>query len=156
MLRMHGFVLVLHSWFRWVVLVTAIVVVVRAITGWRSGRPWTLADDRAGLWFSIALDVQVLIGLVLYFALSPITRSALLDFTGAMSNSALRYWAIEHVLGVAIGVVLAHIGKSRVRRIGPDARRHKVAAIFFGLSLLAIVVSIPWPGMPNGRPLLRW
>jgi hypothetical protein len=156
MLRMHGLALVVHSWLCWVVLITAVVVVVRAVTGWRSGRPWTLADDRAGLWFSIALDVQVLLGLLLYFALSPITREAMGDFVAAMSNSALRYWAVEHVFGIAVSLVLAHVGRSRVRRIGPDARRHKVAAIFFGLSLLAMVVSIPWPGMPQGRPLLRW
>lgn len=152
---MHGAVLVLHSWFRWVVLAAAVVVVVRAITGWRNGRPWTLTDDRAGLWFSIALDVQTLIGLLLYFALSPITRSALQDFGGAMGDSALRYWAVEHAFGMVIGVVLAHIGRARVRRIAADARRHKIAAIFFGLSLLSIVISIPWPGVPNGRPLFR-
>lgn len=156
MLRMHGFVLVFHSWFRWVVLATAVVVVVRAITGWRSGRPWTLADDRAGLWFGIALDVQVLVGLLLYFGLSPITRAAMSDVGAAMSNSALRYWAVEHGFGVLVGLALAHIGKARVRRTGPDARRHRVAAIFFGLALLAIVISIPWPGMPNARPLIRW
>lgn len=152
---MHGAILVLHSWFRWVVLAAAVVVVVRAITGWRNGRPWTLTDDRAGLWFSIALDVQTLIGLLLYFALSPITRSALQDFGGAMGDSALRYWAVEHAFGMVIAVVLAHIGRARVRRIAADARRHKIAAIFFGLSLLSIVISIPWPGVPNGRPLFR-
>jgi hypothetical protein len=155
MLRM-GLILVFHSWFRWVALILAVVVVVRAITGWRSGRPWTLADDRAALWFSIALDVQMLIGLLLYFVFSPMTRAALQDFGAAMSNSGLRYWAVEHVFGMGVAIALAHIGRSRVRRIGLDARRHKVAAIFFGLSLLSMVISIPWPGTPNGRPLLRW
>jgi hypothetical protein len=34
-------------------------------------------------------------------------------------------------------------------------RRHKLAAIFFGLALVAILATIPWPGMPAGRPLFR-
>jgi hypothetical protein len=31
-----------------------------------------------------------------------------------------------------------------------------LTAIFFTLGLLAILVSIPWPGLPAGRPLLGW
>ena len=153
---MYGIVLVLHSLLRWVVLLTGVVVVTRAITGWRTGRPWTLADDRAGMWFISALDLQVLLGLLLYFLLSPITAAVLRDFGGAMSNPALRYWGVEHVFGMIAGLVLSHIGRSRLRRLDNDARRHKTAAIFFTLALIAILASIPWPGTSYGRPLLRW
>jgi len=156
MLRMYGLALLLHSLLRWAVLLTGVVAAARAITGWRSGRPWTLADDRAAVWFTMALDTQVLLGLLLYFALSPITRAALQDFGGAMADASLRYWAAEHVFGMVTGLVLAHVGRARIRRVGNDARRHKVAAVFFTLALLAIIASVPWPGMAYGRPLLRW
>jgi hypothetical protein len=43
----------------------------------------------------------------------------------------------------------------RTRR-ADSLRRHKVAAIFFGLALVVMLASIPWPGTPAGRPLLRW
>ena len=153
---MHGIALVLHSLFRWVVLLTGVVVVTRAITGWRTGRPWTLADDRAAMWFISALDLQMLLGLALYFLLSPITGAALSDFGGAMSNPAMRFWAVEHPAGMIAGIVLAHIGRSRLRRQGTDARRHKTASIFFALALIAVLASQPWPGMAYGRPLIRW
>jgi hypothetical protein len=156
MLRMYGVVLILHSLIRWVVLLTGVVAVIRAITGWRTGRPWTLADDRSGSQFGMALDVQMLLGLLLYFAFSPITHAALQDFGGAMSNSALRFWAVEHPFGMLSALVLAHIGRARIRRVGNDARRHKVAAVFFTLALIAVLASVPWPGSANGRPLLRW
>ena len=156
MLRMYGLVLLLHSLIRWVVLLTGVVAVIRAITGWSTGRPWTLADDRSGSRFAMTLDLQVLLGLILYFALSPITKAALQDFGGAMSNSALRYWAVEHGFGMLSALVLAHVGRARIRRVGNDARRHKVAAIFFTLALVAILASVPWPGTANGRPMLRW
>jgi hypothetical protein len=141
------------------VLLAGLVAAARGIAGWRIGRPWTLSDDRAGWWFVISLDVQMLLGLLLYFVLSPITGAALQDFSAAMSNSALRFWAVEHVFGMVIGIVLAHIGRARIRRAGQsgnDPRRHKLAAVFFTLALLAIIASIPWPGTPNGRPLGRW
>ena len=99
------------------------------------------------------LDLRFLIGLVLYFGLSPITRAAFQDFGGAMGNSMLRFWAVEHILGMVIAVALAHVGRVRVRKTTDAVRRHKVAAIFFGLALVAILATIPWPGMPAGRPL---
>ena len=54
-----------------------------------------------------------------------------------------------------IGVALAHVGRVRARRTD-SLRRHRVAAIFYGLALIAILVSIPWPGSAHARPLLRW
>ena len=153
---MYGLALILHSLIRWLVLLAGIVTVVRAITGWRTGRPWTLADDRAGARFMMAFDLQMLLGLLLYFLLSPITRAAMQDFGGAMANAALRFWAVEHIFGMLVAMVLTHVGRARVRRVGNDTRKHKLAAIFFTLALLTILASIPWPGTVAGRPLLRW
>jgi len=153
---MYGAVLIIHSLIRWLVLLAGIVTVVRAITGWRTGRPWTLADDRAGARFMMAFDLQMVLGLILYFFLSPVTRAAMQDFGGAMANAGLRFWAVEHIFGMLVAMVLAHVGRARVRRLTNDSRKHKVAAIFFTLALLTILASIPWPGTVSGRPLLRW
>jgi hypothetical protein len=101
------------------------------------------------------LDLQLLLGLALYFILSPITGNVFQDFGGAMSNAVLRFWAVEHVFGMVIGVALAHVGRVRVRKTADAARRHKLAAIFFGLALVAILAAIPWPGTPAARPLFR-
>ena len=147
------YTLTLHSWLRWLVLALGLVAFIRALTAGR--RPWGPADDRSALWFTIVLDIQVLIGLVLYLMLSPITHEAMGNFGAAMKSPTLRFWAVEHGFGILIGVALAHIGRGRIRKADP-ARRHKIAAIFFGLALLAILVSLPWPGTPNARPLVRW
>jgi hypothetical protein len=151
---MYSLILLLHSWLRWAVLLAGFVVVARALA--RGGRPWTPTDERAGSWFVITLDLQLLLGALLYFALSPITRQAFDDFGAAMRTSGIRFWAVEHLFGMVIAIALAHVGKSRIRKAATDARRHRLALIFFGLALLAVLVSIPWPAMPNGRPLFRW
>jgi hypothetical protein len=155
MTGMYPAVLLLHSWLRWFVLVFAVVAVVRAIHGVSSGRSWVPADDRAGKLFMWTLDLQMLVGLVLYFALSPITRSAMSDFGGAMRVSATRFWAVERLVGMVVAIALAHAGHARVRRIKDQRRRHKTALFFFTLALIAVLASIPWPGTPNARPLLR-
>jgi hypothetical protein len=153
---MYATLLLVHSLLRWLVLLAGLVAAVRGLSGWRSRRLWTLPDERAGFWFTLTLDLQFLLGLLLYVALSPLTRGAFQDFGGAMRDSVLRFWAVEHVFGMVVGIALAHIGRSRIHKTGNDARRHRLAAIFYTLALLAILASIPWPGLAHGRPLLRW
>jgi hypothetical protein len=152
---MYSAVLLIHSWLRWAVLLAGLVAVFRGIGGWSGTKQWTRVDERAGFWFILTLDLQVVIGLYLYGFLSPFTTEAFNDFGAAMKNAALRFWAVEHVAGMVIGVALAHIGRARSRK-APAARKHRVAAIFFGLALLLILASIPWPGTPAGRPLFRF
>lgn len=152
---MYPGVLLVHSWLRWAVVITGVLALLRAVVGASGRRPWTPTDDRAGLWFTIALDVQILIGLWLYFVLSPFTTEAFRDFGAAMRTPVLRFWAVEHAFGMIVGVALAHVGRIRIRKAHPS-RRHTIAAIFFGIALVAILASIPWPGMPNGRPWVRW
>jgi hypothetical protein len=71
-----------------------------------------------------------------------------------MRDSALRFWAVEHVAGMVVASALLHVGRARARK-APDVKRHRIIAIFFGLALLAVLLSIPWPGMPAERPLFR-
>jgi hypothetical protein len=151
---MYPTILLLHSWLRWAVLLAGLIVVFRALS--RARRPWTPADSRAVSFFSIALDIQFLLGALLYFVLSPITRLAFADFAAAMRTSGIRFWAVEHLFGMVVAVVLVHIGRSRIRKAPTDEKRHRLALIFFGLALLAILAAIPWPGLPNARPLFRW
>lgn len=152
---MYSATLLVHSWVRWAVIIAGAVALARAIAGVSGRKPWTPADDRAGFWFTMSLDIQVLIGLMLYLFLSPLTPSSMSDFGGAMKASGPRFWAVEHTFGMVAAVALAHIGRARSRKV--DARRrHKVVAIFFGLALLLILASIPWPGTPNARPWVRW
>jgi hypothetical protein len=152
---MYTTLLAFHSWLRWAVVIAALIAIVRAISGVVGKRRWTRSDDRAGFWFVNLIDLQMLLGLVIYFFLSPITKEAMRDFGGAMSSSGLRFWAVEHVFGMIVAIAFAHAGRARTKKLRDDAARHKVAAICFVLALLAILLSIPWPGMPQGRPLIR-
>ena len=152
---MYLLTLALHSVLRWVVLAFGLLAAMRGITGVRSRRDWTPADETAGRWFVIALDVQLLLGLALYVRLSPMTALAFQDFGSAMGSAVLRFWAVEHLFGMLVALALAHVGRVRIRRAADAARRHRTAAIFFGLALVAMLVTIPWPGMPAARPLVR-
>ena len=150
---MYEIVLNIHSWLRWLVIGTAFWTLLRS--GMAAGRPWTPADARSLRIFTIVLDVQMLLGLLLYFALSPFTKQAMSNMGEAMRHAGLRFFAVEHVFGMAIAIALAHVGAVKIRKASSDARRHRLALIFVALALIAIFLSIPWPGTPAGRPLFR-
>ena len=76
---LYAVVLTIHSWLRWLVLLTGIVAFVRSAVGTSRRTAWTTADDRAGFWFSTVVDAQFLLGLVLYIFLSPFTHAAFRD-----------------------------------------------------------------------------
>jgi hypothetical protein len=156
MLAMFTAVLVVHSYLRWLVLAFAAMAVLRGVAGWHGKGLFTPADDRAGRFFTVLLDVQLLLGLMLYFVLSPVTRAAMTNFGEVMGNSVLRFWAVEHIFGMLVAVALAHIGRAKTRRLNDSTSRHKAAAIYFGLALLIILATIPWPFMPAARPLFRY
>ncbi|PYR88266.1 MAG: hypothetical protein DMF84_29180 [Acidobacteria bacterium] len=154
MQRMYSATLTLHSWLRWVVILLGIFAVMRAIAATRSRR-WTPADDRAAMLFTIGFDLQFLVGLLLYFVLSPITTMALQHMDAAMRTATLRYWAVEHPSAMLVALVLAHVGRVVVRRAA-EAKKGRMALIFFAIALLVIIGMTPWPNMPGQRPLLRF
>lgn len=151
---LYSIVLTLHSILRWLVIVFALFALIRAATGISFKRGWMTMDNRAGLWFTSLLDLQVLLGLILYFFLSPTTAVVLQNFGAAMANPAARFFGIEHVIGMLIAVVLAHVGRALVRRAPAPAQKHRRAALWFALALLVILAAIPWPFLSYGRPLI--
>ncbi len=111
--------------------------------------------DRWGLAFMISLDLQLLLGLLLYLVLSPTTAAIFKDFGGAMKDPVARFWAVEHVGTMILAVALAHVGRVLGRSAkSPESKRMRLL-ICFGVSLLAILGGTPWPGMPAGRELFR-
>jgi hypothetical protein len=152
---MYSAFLLVHSWFRWLVVIAGLIAIARAISGVTGRRDWRPADAAGVRWFSIAYDVQFVIGLLLYVWLSPFIRDAWADMAATMRNAPLRFFAVEHVTGMFIAAGLTHVGKNKIAKAVDAAQKHKLALIFFSLAMVVILLSIPWPGTPGGRPLLR-
>ena len=152
---MYDLLLFAHSWLRWLVLLAGLAAVVRAVSGVNTRRPWTPLDDRGGMWFTAALDLQLLIGLVLYAFLSPVTQSAFVDMAAAMRAAPVRFFTVEHPVGIIVSIALAHVGRARIRKALDSESRHKRALVFFGLALLVLLLSMPWPIGPGARSLFR-
>lgn len=140
----YNIVLALHNIVRWVVLITAILALVRAYLGWIQSRQWAARDRQVSVYYTSALDTQFLLGLILFF-ISPWTRALITgNFSGMMSDPTMRFFSIEHVPFMILAVVFAHIGSARARRASDSASKFRQSAIFFSLSMLVIILMIPW------------
>lgn len=146
---MYISILAFHNIIRWVVVIGGALAIGRAWMGWLGKKQWTPLDDQFGLIFTMGMDVQILLGLILYFVLSPITTGAFGDMGAAMSDSGTRFFVVEHIAMMILGLGLAHVGRSRSKKGTDDTTKYKMAAIFYTLAVLFVLAGIPW-----ARPLL--
>lgn len=138
-----------HSYWRWIVVLAAIWALVQAYSGWFGKRAWSDSDSRASRFFVISLDIQLLLGILLYIV-SPLIQTFFGDVGGSMGNTDLRFYAMEHALMMVIAVAIAHIAAVRIRRASTDDAKHRTAAIWYTIALIVLLAAIPWQ-----RPLLR-
>src|SRR5262249_7242834 len=147
---MYTTVLILHSWIRWFALVAVVGTTFAALR--RQGA----AADRWGLFAMMALDLQMLLGLILYLAVSPNMQEILAHFGAAMKDPVARFWAVEHIRAMMGAVIIAHVGRVLARKASTaDAHRNRLL-ICFGIATILVLAGMPWPGRPGGRPLFRF
>ncbi len=154
-MSLHDVLLVMHNLLRWVVLAAGVVAFARAVAGARSGRSWTATDTKVLRAFVGAFDLQVLFGVILYFGTSALGVRMLQHGSIAMKNPVLRFFAVEHLVGMLIAAAVLHIGTARARRLGETPRRQARTALVVGIAFVIIFFSIPWPFFPYARPLFR-
>ena len=150
---MYTTVLLLHSWIRWIALVAGVGVTLAAVRGKVNGE--SSIADRWAMAAMMALDLQMLIGLILYLGLSPNMQEILNHFGESMRRADTRFWAVEHITAMIAAVALSHVGRILARRAPNPAAKRTRLLITFGLATLLMLVGMPWPGRPGGRPLFR-
>jgi len=139
-----NYFLPIHSILRWAVLLFGVWALLNALTGSMRKRNYTSTDNKVSLFFMISCDIQLLVGLILYFngGWFEMLKS---NTKVVMGNTIPRFFAVEHVVMMIIAWLIVHVGRSMVKRSDFDAVKHKRSLIYFGLALLVILAMIPWP-----------
>ena len=149
---MYEPILLIHSWTRWIVLISLIYFFIRCLKGWFKGEAWGSSEAFFMNAFHQAYGFQVLFGLTLWFALSPMVHAFFLN-PDLISQKPFSFWAVRHPGEMLFGFLLFEILAYRSKR---SVHRFRSYAITFGVILVILVSAIPWPWLDVGRPLFRY
>jgi uncharacterized membrane protein YozB (DUF420 family) len=141
---MYTGMLHLHSVLRWAILILLLVALFKSFAD--KNKAFTEGHRKTGLFLLICADLMFLVGVYQWIAgpwgLKSIQENGM---SVVMKNSTLRFFAIEHLVGMLIAITLIHVGYSFSKKNIPDSTKHKRVLVFYGLALLIILVFIPWP-----------
>ena len=152
---MYAFILALHSLIRWFVLASLLFALYRAYAGWLGNKTFSKLDERVRTIAATVSHIQLVVGLWLYF-ISPIANYFISHFKKAVHERQIRFFGMEHVTMMLIGITLITIASAKAKRKTTDKEKFKTMAIWLTIALLAILSSIPWSFSPLiSRPLFR-
>lgn len=137
---MYNGLLHAHSGLRWILLVLIVWAIIKAISGWTGQKEYQKSDRLAALLALIFTHIQLLIGLGLYF-ISPKVKFE----SGIMESSLLRFYTVEHITMMIVAIALITFGFSSAKKLEASLAKHKRVAITYGIGLLIMIASIPWP-----------
>ncbi|MCF8256413.1 MAG: hypothetical protein K9J06_02605 [Flavobacteriales bacterium] len=138
MYGLHGYLVTSHSGLRWLLLLMAIGSIGYAINGLVTKREIDDIDDRLSKFTVVFAHIQLVLGLMLYFV-----TNRHLDIN--MSDAVSRFWSVEHLVGMLIGIALITVGRAKYKRGKSDHDKMKATVVYFSLGLLMILATIPWP-----------
>lgn len=130
----------IHSLLRYVVLFFLVFSIIRAKS---KGGAFDATLKKPALFTLISSHVQLLLGVILYF-MSDIVSGGLSNMGYAMKDKILRFWTVEHSLGMIIAIALITIGYSSAKKQTTEEAKFKKIFVFYVIALVLIFASIPW------------
>lgn len=145
-----------HSVLRWLVLLTALYAIFKAFVGMQQKAGFSKSDNMAGILFTSTIDIQLLLGLILYFTSGLGYKNIQANGMGfVMKDGFARFFAVEHISMMLIALVLIHIGRAKSKKAATDLAKHKNAFWYYLIALVIILAAIPWP-FRKGFEALGW
>ena len=141
-----------HSIFRYVLLALILISIIVAFKKRNDEQVGASALSRLTVWTTVFAHLQLVLGFILYFGNG---WSKLWSNMGeTMKEASLRFFMMEHSLGMLVAVVLLTIGRAKLKRQVEGQAKSKTIIWFYSIALLIIFFSIPWPWMSVARDLL--
>jgi glucan phosphoethanolaminetransferase (alkaline phosphatase superfamily) len=131
----------LHNLLRWIILILLFVAIYQAFTK-------NKGVQKISLFLLISAHITLLLGLYQYFMGN--MGIALFKANGSevMKNPSLRFWAVEHITGMIIAIVLITIARGKAKTENYNALKW-----LYLVALIIILAVVPWPFRAGiGRP----
>ena len=161
MAAVYDVVLVAHSFVRWWVLAACAIAALRGVGGGRGGGRWSPRDQSVARLFVGSVDLQVLLGMSLYFGVSPLARAARAlwssqGFRALWAVPELRFIGVIHPLLALLAALVAHVAWVAVRRSERASERYVRLAWGAAVTALILLAAVPWPFLGHERPWFRF
>lgn len=132
-----GFLSFFHSLLRYAVLIALLFAFIVNLRGMLAKRPILVGERMVTILAMVLCHVQLVLGLILYFMnLSAINQ---------MMDPYKRFWKFEHIGGMVVAIALITVGRVLSKRAQEESKKQRHIVVFYGIGLLLILVSIPWP-----------
>ena len=142
-LFMYNFIQKFHSGWAYLALLILVIAVVNSLIGLSSKKEFTLKDRKIALFALIAIHIQFLVGIILYFVSPNGLQMIKAVGMGGLTTES-RLLALEHPLINIIAITLITIGWSKHKKLLTGESKFKTFSIFYGLGLVLILSRIPW------------
>ena len=130
-----------HSGLRWAVLLLLLVAIINALSKWRGGKQFADGDRKIALFTMISAHVQLILGLILYFFLSPAVQFN----ENTMADKVLRFYSVEHLTIMLLAIAVITIGYSKAKKKLESAQKFRSVFVYYLIGLILILAGIPWP-----------
>lgn len=141
---LYPFVLHLHGGLRWVLLLLLGFALVRGVLGTWGRMAFTRWDQAVGIALSGLSHVQFLLGFWMYFFLSPITKLAFERGKDSFRDPLLRYWSLEHMVGMTAFVACMTLARSFSKRAKNHKSRFRWGLLFYVIGACVVLAIMPW------------
>ncbi len=147
--------IILHSLFRWCVLLSLMYAIIRAAKGYFSNARFSSLDNHVRHWTATIAHIQLILGILLLMK-SPLIHYYFTHFEASMANRDLTFFGIFHWTVMIVAIVVITIGSAKAKRKSSDIEKFGTMLLWFSIALVLILIAIPWPFSPWAeRPLLR-
>ena len=119
-----GTLMTIHGEVRWLVAILAVVVIIKFAIGWLGRRNYTSLDRSLLMAYTILLDINVLLGLILLF------------FNGGINGPRL-----EHAVTMLLAVIAGHM-TAMWRRSTDSPTKFRNQLLLVALSLLLVFFGV--------------
>jgi hypothetical protein len=137
---MYPFILKFHNVLAWLVLATALLVLVKALT---ARTTWGDAETSWVRRLTVLAHLQLVAGLTLWFV-SPAIAAARVAMGASMKDAATRRTLVEHPTLMVVAVIAATVTSVLVRKAhGSDAKAKK-ALVGTLITLVLVAAMLPW------------
>jgi len=129
----------IHSLFAWTLMILVIISIISSLI--RAGKASSFKNPLKGIYLltMILIHLQAILGILLYFTSSKVVFSE-----HTMSETSLRFFALEHPLLMIIAAILVTMGYTRAKRVDSIRTKFKSIFIYYLVAFILILIRFPW------------